>query len=136
MFSYSVKRPVHVKLTKNFFSFGCLSISSYPFTLLHLESNLLAEVALPQLSRTVRAGQIRATKDPATVLNPQDRNTVLFSNKRHEMYCKGYHYATAGFFLQDRSLFLLTIAEKILNMFTQKNLLSRKHWLSNAIFFS
>lgn len=62
-FSYSIKRSVHVKLTRTIHSIGCLSIPSYPFTILHLENNLLV---LPQLKRIVRAGQVSAT--PSTKL--------------------------------------------------------------------
>lgn len=56
---FLIKRPVHVKLTKNFYSIAYLSISSYPFMILHLENILLA------LSQLGRDGQAGATKDSA-----------------------------------------------------------------------
>lgn len=117
-FSYSVKTPTSCITDQELLFFWI-----FRYFFISFQSNFCAEVALPQLTKTVSARLICATKDLTPMLNPQHKNAALFSNKHHEIYCKVYHYATSGSFLQYHSLFLLTTVGKILNMFRQKNLL-------------
>lgn len=119
---FLIKRLIHVKLAKNFYSIACLSISSYPFMILHLENNLLA------LSQLGRDGQAGATKDPAQKCWAIQQSPS-WNTQQSVPLCN--HWLFPPIPKSISSYYSLRKFQICLH----KRICSRKHWLSNANFF-